>query len=571
MTTANHKLPQDPYLQGLEHLSRRLQPDHLIVVDHETGVKATITDLITDICRYRSKLLREINPEKLHGVREGKELFIATVLPPSYEFVVASLAILSLGAGLVPLSTKLVPKEVAYYVSQSGSKVVVCDQKRRKLVDPVPILLSTPDDQESTPSVQIVCLRGEELPANSPTAVELEFDSAWSPSLDAPSLILFTSGTSGPPKGALFSRKYLHDLSRVAIDALKVTHEDVFLHSRGVHWVSGIRWSLGMILAGARVEFCESKMNPAWWCYRIAQGGVTMCYEMPRIWMSIMRAIEDLPSTPTEGSPSMDAVKTGLNSARLFMSGGTPAIEKVISYWNQNLQRGSYVNMWGITELGGMLTYHDVGSRPSDKRCVGRLLPGVSIKYDEEGQICIKSPYMFLGYVNDSERTRQALDSEGFFKTGDAVDIHGGKLHLLGRIGFDYVRFKGLKLCAAEVEEKVNELSYVHESAVIPVPDEEFGQRVSVVIHPNSQNDMFALEKLRLDLEASLPLYKLPTILVLVDAPLARTENGKLAKRRMREEYLESELAPVLYRERWQISYGSGPRRDFEWDWGGMH
>ena len=121
------------------------------------------------------------------------------------------------------------------------------------------------------------------------------------------------------------------------------------------------------------------------------------------------------------------------------------------------------------------------------------------------------------------------------------------------------------------MEEKVNELSYVHESAVIPVPDEEFGQRVSVVIHPNSQNDMFALEKLRLDLEASLPLYKLPTILVLVDAPLARTENGKLAKRRMREEYLESELAPVLYRERWQISYGSGPRRDFEWDWGGMH
>ena len=77
----------------------------------------------------------------------------------------------------------------------------------------------------------------------------------------------------------------------------------------------------------------------------------------------------------------------------------------------------------------------------------------MSIKYDEDGQICIKSPYMFLGcvdqrapneryltvdrYVNDSERTRQALDSEGFFKTGDAVDIHGGKLHLLGRIGFD--------------------------------------------------------------------------------------------------------------------------------------
>lgn len=416
MLKVNSKLPQDPYLLDFIRLSRNLPPDHIIVIDHETGVQATITDLITAVCEYRVRLGNELGTETLTAIRAGKEVFIATILPPGYDFVVAFLAILSLGAGLVPLSTKLLPEEVAYYISQSGSHFILCDQNRFKLASAVPALVSTSGSNvEHTGKLQVICLGTSHSPFTKSPYPEIEFDQAWTPSLEAPSLILFTSGSSGPPKGAMFPRRYLHNLSHLAVDALQVTARDIFLHSRGVHWVSGVRWSLGMMLAGARVEFCESRMSPTWWCKRVAEGGVTMCYEMPRIWMSIMLAIEKLPSLPFKDHIGVGDVKRGLESARLFMSGGTPAIGKVMEYWNQSLPRGLYTNLWGITELGGMITYHDAETNSSDpvfsmpwlclgtisltslQQCVGRLLPNVTVKFDESGQACVKSPLMFLG------------------------------------------------------------------------------------------------------------------------------------------------------------------------------
>ncbi|KAJ3519658.1 hypothetical protein NM208_g14036 [Fusarium decemcellulare] len=571
MLAANSKLPQDPYLLDFIRLSRTLPPDHIIVVDHQTGIQATITELITSVCEYRVRLGNELGTETLAAIRAGKEVFIATILPPGYDFVVAFLAILSLGAGLVPLSTKLLPEEVAYYVSQSGSRFILCDQNRLELASAAPALIATSSSiMQYMGKSPVICLASRHSPSTLSPHPEVGFDPAWIPSLEAPSLILFTSGSSGPPKGALFPRRYLHNLSCLAVDALQVTSQDIFLHSRGVHWVSGVRWSLGMMLAGARVEFCESRMSPSWWCKRIAQGGVTMCYEMPRIWMSIMLAIKKLPMETSKGHISVGDVKKGLESARLFMSGGTPAIGKVMEYWNQSLPRGRYTNLWGITELGGMVTYHDAETKSCDP-CVGRLLPDVSVRFDESGQACVKSPLMFLGYVSDPERTRQALDEEGFFKTGDAVEIRHNKVYLSGRIGLDYIRFKGLKMYAADIEDKINELPYVQESAVVPVPDQEFGQRVATVIQVKSPKELPTLKQLRHDLESSLPQYKMPTIMALVDRPLLRTTTGKLAKTAIRNDYVETETSLAVHRERQHISYESGSRRTFIWDWGGMH
>ncbi|RYC78890.1 hypothetical protein BFJ63_vAg18238 [Fusarium oxysporum f. sp. narcissi] len=519
MQAINSKLPQDPYLLEFIKLSGKLQPDHIIVVDHETGVRATITNLSNAICECRVRLGNKLGTETLATIREGKEVFIATILPPGYGFVVAFLAALSLGAGLVPLSTKLLPEEVAYYVSQSGSCFILCDQKSFKLASAATTIMTFPgSNMEHTEKLQVMCLDTSYHTVANSGYPEIEFDPIWTPPLEAASLILFTSGSSGSPKGAMFPRKYLHNLSRLAADALQVTSQDVFLHSRGIHWVSGVRWSLGIMLVGARVEFCESRMSPSWWCRRVAEGGVTMCYEMPRIWMSIMTAIEKLPSLPSKGNVGVEDVKKGL-----------------------------------------------------ENKCVGRLLPNVSVKIDESGQACVQSPLMFLGYVSDTERTKQALDEEGFFKTGDAVEIRNNKLYSSGRIGLDDIRFKGLKMHAIDIEAKINELPYVRESAVMPVPDQEFGQRVAAVIQVKCSKELPTLMQLREDLEVSLPRYKLPTVMILVDWPLLRTTTGKLAKAAMRQHYMCSESSSVLRSERWCIPYESGPRRTFAWDWAGMH
>ncbi|KAG5747303.1 hypothetical protein H9Q72_011105 [Fusarium xylarioides] len=92
MSPIHAKLPQDPYLVDFIHHSQSLPPDHVIVVDHETGVKATITELITAVCEYRVRLGQELGMDILCSVREGEEVFVATMFPPGYDFLVAFLA-----------------------------------------------------------------------------------------------------------------------------------------------------------------------------------------------------------------------------------------------------------------------------------------------------------------------------------------------------------------------------------------------------------------------------------------------------------------------------------------------
>ncbi|KAL6400045.1 hypothetical protein AUP68_15737 [Ilyonectria robusta] len=102
---------------------------------------------------------------------------------------------------------------------------------------------------------------------------------------------------------------------------------------------------------------------------------------------------------------------------------------------------------------------------------------------------------------------------------------------------------------AADIEDKINELPYVHESAVMPVTDQEFGQRVAAVIQVKSQHELPSLKQLRYDLQPSLPQYKMPTIITLVDGPLLRTTTGKLAKTAIRKNYVETETSPAVHKE----------------------
>jgi malonyl-CoA/methylmalonyl-CoA synthetase len=163
---------------------------------------------------------------------------------------------------------------------------------------------------------------------------------------------------------------------------------------------------------------------------------------------------------------------------------------------------------------------------------VGMPVPGLSIKLSEgdEGELLVKSPYMFSKYLHDSEATLAAHDSEGWFKTGDIARRDGGFYTIIGRASVDIIKSGGYKISALDIERECLTLPYVAEAMVAGVEDEEFGQLVGALIAVKGSTCL-TLSQLRSDLRAKLAGYKLPTVLRVVEGELPKGGTGKVQKK----------------------------------------
>jgi malonyl-CoA/methylmalonyl-CoA synthetase len=135
-------------------------------------------------------------------------------------------------------------------------------------------------------------------------------------------------------------------------------------------------------------------------------------------------------------------------------------------------------------------------------------------------------------YLFDRDATLAAHDADGWFQTGDICRKEGYYYFVVGRASVDIIKSGGYKIGAPEVEQVCLALPYVSEAAVVGVEDEEFGQRVGAIITLNQQlSQPLTILKLRDDMRASLPAYKLPTLLRIVDGELPKGQTGKVQKK----------------------------------------
>ncbi|KAF9886941.1 hypothetical protein FE257_010682 [Aspergillus nanangensis] len=184
---------------------------------------------------------------------------------------------------------------------------------------------------------------------------------------------------------------------------------------------------------------------------------------------------------------------------------------------------------------------------------------------------------MLLRYIEDEERTWEAFTEDGYYRTGDLVEVDSeGTYTIAGRASADFVRFNGLRIPAYEVESHICELLYVAEAHVLSVPDKEYGQRVGALIRLrpgklDGQCSHLTLGRLRKDLAGSLSTYKLPTLLRVVgpDEDLPTIPQGKLARSQAMKLYFTTELATAHTVEIWRFNVEEmNPRK--AWDWGGV-
>jgi malonyl-CoA/methylmalonyl-CoA synthetase len=443
---------------------------------------------------------------------------VVFLAPPGGEYVQLILGIMRAGGTAVPLSPLHTVPELAYVIANAEPAIIVATAELLpRLAEAAggrEVIASEPLTAEAAANVK------EVLPLTAP---------------EAPAIMLYTSGTTGRPKGVVLSHKaVLATLSALA-QAWGWRQDDRLLHVLPLHHTHGVIVALlGALHAGARVEFLAFDPAAAW--ERLNDATVFMA--VPTMYAKLMEAFRAAPADQRR------RWSAGASRLRLCTSGSAALPASLLMEFQQATGQ-VILERYGMTEIGMALSnpYHagtDAGPRVAG--AVGRPLPGVTVDIvtdderpaavDEPGELRVTTPQMFLGYHGDPAATAASFDDAGRFRTGDTgVRDGAGVIRLLGRTSVDILKSAGYKISALEIEAVLREHPGVAEVAVIGVPDPTWGECVTACVVGRA-GQAPTLESLKEFARGHLAPYKLPRALRLCDS-LPRNPMGKVQKKEL--------------------------------------
>jgi malonyl-CoA/methylmalonyl-CoA synthetase len=336
-------------------------------------------------------------------------------------------------------------------------------------------------------------------------------------------LQLYTSGTTGKPKGAVITHANLATQQALLGEAWAWRPDDVLLHVLPLHHMHGLAIALlSAVGAGAATRFLPAFNAAATWD---AMEEATVFMAVPTIHAKLFAALD----------AADDAARArwthGARGLRLVTSGSAALPVTVGERWRE--LSGAYpLERFGMTEIGVGTSnpLEPAGRRPGT---VGKPLPTVETRVVDD-ELWIAGPSVFAEYHGKPEATREAFVDEGgarWFRTGDTVARDpDGYVRILGRTSVDILKSGGYKLSALEIEEALREHAAVAEVAVVGVPDETWGERVVACVVPRAGRDAECTEDaLRGFVRERLAPYKAPRQVVLM-RELPRNAVGKVLK-----------------------------------------
>ena len=477
-------------------------------VETASGARWSYADLEDETGRIAA-CLRDL------GLARGDRVAVQIEKSPRALFLY--LACLRAGLVYLPLNPAYPEAELDYFLGDAEPALLVCRPASQSRLEPlarshrVGTVLDLNEDGEGS--------LAEAADSFSPLEDTVACDA------EDPAALLYTSGTTGRPKGAVLSHRNLASNAEVLQRAWGFRNSDVLLHALPLFHTHGLFVACHCVLQGGASMLLLPKFDVDEVLRLLPRVSVFM--GVPTFYVRLLQ------------HPGLEATAT--RSVRLFVSGSAPLLPQTFEAFHERTGH-RILERYGMTECG-MVTSNPLEG-PRKVGTVGPPLSGIALRVVDgkgralppgtTGGVEFKGPNVFQGYWKTSDRRAEDFTADGFFRSGDlGVVDDDGYLTLVGREK-DLIISGGLNVYPKEVETLLDRLEGIAESAVIGMPDDDLGERVTAMVVPSEAPGELDSPAIIANLKTVLAGYKVPKELHVVDE-IPRNAMGKVQKNLLRE------------------------------------
>jgi amino acid adenylation domain-containing protein len=469
---------------------------------------------------------------------------VGLYLDRGVDAIIAACAVLKTGATYVPIDPAGPPRRVSYIIEKCGIKTLVTVQEKLAKIEKafpenVPlvyaVLLNMTEPVPALGSVKLINGRSipDEFGKNAPAVNVIDSDIAY---------ILFTSGSTGNPKGVMLSHQNSLTFVNSACDFFQIKKEDRFSNIAPLHFDMSIFDIFVAFKASACVVVVPeaAAIFPAKLAEYISEKKISVWNSVPSA-LSLLATYKNLDSRD-------------LSSLRLILFAGEMFPLKYLRLLRDAIPSARFCNMYGQTEANSS-TYYWVDQLPADDKGglpIGKSLPNFEVfALDEngiritapglEGELYVRASTVALGYWGEPEKTENAFVKnplrpdlrERVYKTGDLVHLDSDGNYVFSGRKDHMIKSRGYRIEIGEIETVLCSHPAIKNAVVIPIPDELIGNRLSVIIEPMAAGKITKDDVLKYCI-AQLPKYMVPEVVEFRDT-LPMTSSGKVDRKKLSE------------------------------------
>ncbi|SHK37868.1 long-chain acyl-CoA synthetase [Pseudonocardia thermophila] len=473
----------------------RRAPDAVALI--AGGARVTYRELDDRAARLAAQL-------RACGVEPGDR--VGVLLPNVVEFAVAYYGVLRAGAVVVPMNPLLTAREVEYHLHDSGAAALVV----LRAADSAAV-----DGARQAGVGAVVALADDALPVDGLDVAQREpTDTA---------VILYTSGTTGRPKGAQLTHSNLMWNAQVAADLFALQRTDVLLGALPLFHAFGQTCALNAALRRGAAVALVPRFDAAEVLDLVQRESVTVFLGVPTMYVALLAAAQDRAEA--------------LATLRLCVSGGAALPVEVLRAFEEKFG-ARVLEGYGLSETSPVASFNHM-DRPSQPGSIGTAVWGTEMRIADDagrtlpvgevGEILIRGHHVMAGYWNRPDATAAAIDPDGWLRTGDLARMDEDGYFFIVDRKKDLIIRGGYNVYPREVEEVVYAHPDVLEAAVFGVPDERLGEEVAAAVVAK-EGATIDLAELQAWIRERVAPYKYPRRLALLDA-LPKGPSGKILKR----------------------------------------